>query len=53
VEILDTDGSKNNVEVIRLNDIWSVQDKPSRSRYAFEVSRHVGQCMYRCECMDV
>ena len=37
VEILDSDGSKSSVEEIRLTDIWTVQDKPSRTRYAFEV----------------
>ncbi len=39
VEVLDPDGSKSNLEVIRLTDVWSVQDKPSKTRYAFEVSR--------------
>ena len=37
VEILDTDGSKSTVDKIRLTDVWTVQDKPSRTRYAFEV----------------
>lgn len=38
VELLDPDGSKSNLDVIRLTDVWSVQDKPSKTRYAFEVS---------------
>ncbi len=37
VELLDSDGSKSSLEVIRLTDVWSVQDKPSRTKYAFEV----------------
>ncbi len=47
VELLDSDGSKSSLEVIRLTDVWSVQDKPSRTKYAFEVS-HVVLAYTRC-----
>ena len=40
VEIMDReDEAEENKDVIHLNEVWSVQDKPSksRSRYTFEV----------------
>lgn len=44
VEILEgEDESEESRDVIRLNDVWSVQDKPSKSkgRFTFEVSLRV------------
>ena len=44
VEILEgEDETEEGRDVIRLTDVWSVQDRPSRNkgRYTFEVSRYV------------
>ena len=40
VEIQDCEDSEETPEIIRLNDVWTVQDRLSRTRgrYAFEVS---------------
>ena len=45
VEILEgEEESEDTKDVIRLNDVWSVQDKPSKSkgRYTFEVREREG-----------
>lgn len=45
VEILEgEEESEESKDVIRLNDVWAVQDKPSKNkgRFTFEVSVWVG-----------
>ena len=57
VEILEGEEEhEESKDVIRLNDVWTVQDKPhkNKGRYMFEVSMgegegrdHLGECLGR------
>ena len=49
IQILDSEDSEDNIEIIPLDDVWMVQDKDSktRGRYAFEVG-HAGFVLQPC-----